>query len=170
MAFCDWSSDVCSSDLHQVEANLPGTLSARARHRSSATAARPRPCARSLEPRRASLTPQVDHAWCDDPPRLKTELNRAPEHQIRPSPVSPRAAPPRSRAPVTQRRRPARGMFPCRPIPSRRVRLEARTPLIRATRSGSDGQDPRVPLQPGSFAKETLSFLEINPPSWLVQK
>ena len=153
---------VCSCTAHTHESlspsfpheRSPNTLRRRARPPQSRLAA----CPRRHVPCSPTQVVPVVYACRSHAPGPNRCLNRAPEHQIRPSPVSPHATPPRSRAPVPQRRRPARGMFPRRPIQSGRVRLEARTPLIRATRSRSDGRYPRVPLQPGTFAKETLGF------------
>jgi hypothetical protein len=51
--------------------------------------------------------------------------------------------------------------------PDRTVRNH---PSDRTVRSRSNSPEEKIPLRPGSFAKETLSFLEINPQSMLVQK
>ena len=62
-----------------------------------------------------------------------------------------------------QRRRPARPNALSRKISNERARLDRA--LIR-----SDPPDPNVPVRPGSFSKETISFSLFNPQSTSSQK
>ena len=84
--------------------------------------------------------------------------------------ANPSDAPPRSRAPATQRRRLTR-LFSPRPSdlkPTRKIRSKAHRILTLRSRSG--GPDPNIMVRPVTFAKEPLSFSRFNPQSNTSQK
>ena len=98
-------------------------------------------------------------------------------------PIQSSPGTPDSRAPVSFSPRAAAGkslpaipaaavaaMALSRPIQNLRPRLDRHTPSSRTLRLRSNGRDAKIPLQPGSFSKETPSFPRFNPQSLLVEK
>ena len=54
--------------------------------------------------------------------------------------------------------------------PERTRKIRSKAHQILTLRSRSDGPDPNILVRPGTFVKEPLGFLEINPQSTSFQK
>ena len=86
------------------------------------------------------------------------EVRRAPHGA-----VAEQGAPVRSAAAVAR-------FCPEPSDPERTRKIRSRAHQILTLRSRFDGPDPNIPVHPGTFVKEPLGFLEINPQSTSFQK
>ena len=147
-------------------------------------------------PNRAGSARKREHRWVSPPPNPPPPLRAPPyppqtrtthigglhvplalsQEKLHPisssgTPVrrAPSRAPPRELCLRRQRRHPRAPSILDRPILIQRARLDQLNPSPGADGSRSNGPNINLPLRPVTLAKETLPFLDINPPSICMQ-